>query len=229
MAKSKKKIQARQLRRVGESIKAIAKNLHVSVSSVSLWCRDIILTKDQWEKLDKRRTDPLYGNKLQYLNLRKTIFEKKIHEIKEQGIKEIGVLRKRDILLIGVALYWGEGFKKDHLVGFATSDPSMAQFFVFWLKECFFIDKTNLIFRVTANISYKKEINLLMEFWSKKLGVDVASFSKPYFQKTKWKKEYENKDDYHGVIRIRVRRSINLLRKIFGYIEGVSRFIEKTH
>jgi hypothetical protein len=41
------------------------------------------------------------------------------------------------------------------------------------------------------------------------------------------KKEYENKENYHGVLRIRVRRSIDLLRKIFGYIEGISQNIDK--
>jgi len=56
----------------------------------------------------------------------------------------------------------------------------------------------------------------------------VNQFSKPFFQNTKWKKEYENKENYHGVLRIRVRRSIDLLRKIFGYIEGINLSIIKS-
>ncbi|MCF7865381.1 MAG: helix-turn-helix domain-containing protein [Candidatus Pacebacteria bacterium] len=47
MAKFEQKMQARSLREKGMSIKSIAKQLGVSVSSVSLWCRDIILSKEQ--------------------------------------------------------------------------------------------------------------------------------------------------------------------------------------
>ena len=53
MAKSKQMLQARQLRKEGESIKVIAKKLSVSVSSVSVWCRDIELSKEQIESLKK--------------------------------------------------------------------------------------------------------------------------------------------------------------------------------
>ena len=85
----------------------------------------------------------------------------------------------------------------------------------------------------TISISIEKDevgskIKELEKYWSKELKIPVDQFSKPFFQKTKWKKEYENKDNYHGVLRIRVRRSIDLLRKIFGYIEGINLSIIKT-
>src|SRR3990167_4146455 len=222
MAKSKDKIKARELRRKGKSIKTIAKLLSVSTSSVSLWCQDVELSKDQIDELKKRQVDP--SNLIRqsyYLNKRKE-FEDKVLRLKQEGINSIGKLSKRDIFLIGIALYWGEGFKKDHLVGLASSDINIARFFIYWLDQCFNILYKDLILRVTANISYKNKINNLQQFWSKELKIPLNQFSKPSFQVTKWKKEYENKNTYHGVLRIRVRRSINLLRKIFGYIEGIS-------
>ncbi|OGK24901.1 hypothetical protein A2954_00830 [Candidatus Roizmanbacteria bacterium RIFCSPLOWO2_01_FULL_37_12] len=222
MAKSKAKLQARELRQKGKSIKEIAEILKVSPGSVSVWCRDIELTTHQIEVLQERMLDVNYGNRVKYLQRVKDSLNKKIKELKNEGIKEIGKLSKREIFLIGVTLYWGEGFKKDHLVGFATSDMSMAKFFLYWLKESFQITSKSLIFRVTANISYQNKINDLVAYWSKELNIQPFQFSQPYFQKTVWKKEYENKDQYHGVIRIKVRKSINLLRKIYGFIEGIS-------
>ena len=226
MAKSKEKLKARQLRKRGESIKKIAKILKVSSSSVSLWCRDIQLTDKQIKNLRKRQTDPFYGKRLEYFLKKKKEFEEKVLILKNQGIKEIGSLSKREILLIGTALYWGEGFKKDHLVGLASSDVNISRFFIYWLNKCFDISYKDLILRVTANISYKNNIDDLQEFWSEKLRIPLSQFSKPYFQKTKWKKEYENKKLYHGVLRIKARRSIDLLRKIFGYIEGISLIVK---
>jgi len=222
MAKSKEKFRAKTLRKEGKSIKEIAKLLIVSVSSVSAWCRDILLTEEQINKLQERIKDPGYGNKTKYLLKKRREFEELVANLKLQGIKKIGQLTQRDIFLIGVALYWGEGFKKDHQVGLATSDKNIARFFIYWLKKCFNIEKNDLIVRVTANISYKKKIKNLENFWAKELNIFISQFSKPFFQKTKWKKEYENKNQYHGVIRIKVRRSVNLLRKIYGFIEGVS-------
>lgn len=222
MAKSKEMLKARQLRREGESIKVIAKNLKVSVSSASLWCKDISLTKEQIQNLQKRSTDPYYGKKAEYLIKKKEEFEKKVQDLKQKGIQEIGNLSEREIFLIGIALYWGEGFKKDHQVGFATSDPKMAKFFILWINKCFHISNEHLILRVTANESYKDKIKNIEKFWSDTLKIYLDSFSKPYFQKTVWKKQYENANNYHGVIRIKVRKSIDLLRKIYGFIEGIS-------
>jgi len=228
MAKSKEKLKARQLRRKGKSVKKIAKFLNVSSSSVSLWVRDIKLTPIQIESLRKRQIDPFYGKKLDYYLKKKKEFEERVTNIKKQGVREIGKLTKREILLIGIALYWGEGFKKDHLIGLSSSDINIAKFFIYWLKTCFNISNKDLILRVTANISYKDLIIKLEKYWSNNLKIPLNQFSKPYFQKTKWKKEYENKNDYHGVLRIKVRRSINLLRKIFGFIEGISLNIIKA-
>ena len=45
------KLKARELRKNGLSVKAIQEKLKVSRSSVSLWVRDIKLTRKQLEKL----------------------------------------------------------------------------------------------------------------------------------------------------------------------------------
>ena len=124
--------------------------------------------------------------------------------------------------MIGVALYWAEGFKKDHQVGFANIDVNMIKFFLYWLKVSFNISNTDLIFRLTANESYKEKIRDLEKFWSSELNVPLSQFSKPFFQKTLWKKRYERPNSYHGVLRVKVKKSVNLLRKIYGYIEGIS-------
>src|SRR3990167_9063689 len=55
MAKYDKRIKARAMRKNGISIIVIARRLAVSKSSVSLWCRDIILTEEQSKKLVKNK------------------------------------------------------------------------------------------------------------------------------------------------------------------------------
>ena len=98
----------------------------------------------------------------------------------------------------------------------------MAKFYISWLEQCLGVSGKNLLFRVTANESHKDRINEIEEFWMKELKVSRNQFAKPFYQKTKWKKSYPKRDEYFGVLRIRVRRSLNLLRKMRGWLAGAA-------
>ncbi len=221
MVKLAQKNLARSLRQSGLSLGIIAKKIDVSKSSVSLWCRDIILSRKQKENLEAKRKQTLLKNIRTYSKRRKKETQANIKRLEKEGLIKVGKLNKREIFLLGIALYWGEGFKKDHQIGLATIDSNIAEFFIYWLNSSFKITKKDLIIRVTANHTYKDQVKRLEKYWSKKLAISLNQFSAPYFQKTIWRKEYKNKNDYYGVIRIKARRSINLLRKIRGSINGL--------
>lgn len=142
----------------------------------------------------------------------------------EAGVTEIGKLNKRELFLAGVALYWAEGFKHESEagLGLATLDPSMAMFYVGWLERCLNVSRRDLLLRVTANIAYEEGVGEMERWWSSTLGVDLAQFHKPFFQRSKQKKKYDNSDNYHGVIRIRVRRGLDMLRKMRGWMSGLA-------
>ena len=109
MAKFKEKLEARELRKQGESIKVIAKKLKVSPSSVSFWCQDIKLSPAQIKELERRARDP-HIRRLEYAltqqgkGLRNEAFERRRD-------KEVGALSKK-LFLAGVILYWTEGLKR---------------------------------------------------------------------------------------------------------------------
>lgn len=220
MAKSEKRIEARKLRKEGSSIKMISNKLGVSTSTVSVWCRDIQLTNEQIAKLAQNARDPYYGNRAKYIASQKRKKQAKILRLLNKGKAEIRQLNDRELKLCGVALYWAEGFKKDNLVGFANSDPQMIQFFVLWLEKCCKISREDLKFRIGINENCKINLNKIEKFWATVLSVRKNQFQKTFFQKVKWKKIYEHPEDYHGVLRVRVPKSTDLLRKINGWIEG---------
>lgn len=220
MAKSKLRLAARELRKEGLGIKTIAHNLGVSTSSVSLWCRDIVLTPEQIHELERRSRDPRYGRRLAYTQNLREAKNKKITLLMEEAKKEIGDLTERELFIAGVALYWAEGFKKDNLVGFSNSDPEMVMVFMKWLRLCG-VAKERLKFRVGVNESYRDTVEKIERYWRNTLGVKTSQFQKPFLQKVRWKKSYDNPDAYHGVLRVRVAKSTDLLRKIHGWIEGL--------
>ena len=221
MAKSKEKIRAREMRRSGRSIKSISRELFVSPGSVSVWCRDIKLTSEQTLNLEKNMRDPYYGKRLENVNKQKSIREGKEQHYFKKGRELVGVLSKRDLFIAGIALYWAEGYKKDHQVGLGSSDPEMIKVFIKWLKECFGYTDDDLILRVTINESHEYRIEDITKYWSETLNIPLEQFRKPFYQRVKWQKEYENPEEYYGVLRVRVKRSTDFLRKIKGMIVGL--------
>ncbi len=223
MAKSKEKIKAIALRKNGKSIKWIASELEVSPGSVSLWCKNVVLTEDQISLLEKQGRDPHYGQRLVYAKTQQAKRIKKTNELMKEGVREVGKLSKRELLLVGTALYWAEGYKKDSQVGLGSSDPAMMKLYVKWLYECFGLTKEDLLFRVTFNELHKYREKEIVSYWANVFQFTEDIFQKPFYQKAMWKKIYENPNDYYGVLRIRVRKSTDMLRKIKGYIQGMSR------
>jgi hypothetical protein len=92
-----------------------------------------------------------------------------------------------------------------------------------WLKNCLGVEIDRLSFRVTANIKYSDRIAEMEKHWSESLSVRIDQFVKPFYQKSKQNRVYVNNDRYFGVLRIRVRKSINILRKMRGWMIGVAR------
>ena len=221
MSKSVQKLEARRLRKKGKSIKKIAKQLDVSVGSVSSWCRDIELSPDQKRTLDANARNPYYAGRGIYLKKLKKRTSSKIKRLQKIGIKMIGTLSKRELFLAGAILYWAEGFKKDTQTGLASLDPEMIKFYIKWLSVCFGYNNSDLIFRLTINISHKHRVKVIEKYWSKELNVPLDQFQKPFFQNFNWKKTYENPNEYYGVLRVKVRKSKDFLRTIYGFIEGL--------
>lgn len=221
MSKALLRLKARELRGKGESIKVIAKSLQVSAGSVSTWCRDVELTEKQIKELEIRAHDPHYGRRLSYALSQHQIRLDKTNKLRLNGINDIGELSQNSLFVVGAALYWAEGFKKDSQVGFANTDPSMIQFFIRWMTECCGVSRDSFTARVTINESQRHRLNEIVKFWQQAIKIPEKNFQKPYLFKTPLKKVYENESAYYGVLRIKVRKSTDLLRLIHGWIEGL--------
>lgn len=221
MAKSLFRIKARELRKQGISVKRIATSLRVSRSSVSLWVRDVVLTVDQLNTLKRAeeigRAKGHLKNALLHRERRLLLVE----QAKQEGIQEIGKLTKRELLMIGLALYWGEGGKTNKRVELCNSDIQMIKLFLYWLEKCFGVNKRELQCYVGINIIHQKRDLLVKQYWSKLMDIPLDQFRKTSFKKSLSKKVYENEEAHYGTLSIRVSKSTNLNRKIMGLIEAL--------
>lgn len=175
------------------------------------------------DMMDKKLFEKLQAGRKKYQDERTKRRLAKESDLLKEGILEVGKLSNRDIFVAGIALYWAEGFKhKDESgLGLATMDPRMAKFYIHWLENVG-IQRSDLLFRVTANQDYRHAIDQMESWWADGLGVDIGQFAKPFFQRVKQVKIYANSSEYHGVLRIRARRSLDLLRKMRGWMAGMA-------
>jgi hypothetical protein len=105
---------------------------------VSLWVRDVAFEPLPRVTRGRRRTP----NALQRRK------QAEIDRLLEEGRARIGALSERELLVAGVALYAGEGAKRDDAVRFANTDPRMINFFCSWLRHFFKVDESRLRVRL---------------------------------------------------------------------------------
>jgi hypothetical protein len=160
--------QARQLRRTGLPLAEIATRLSVLKSSVSLWVREVEFIPLPRPPRGRRR-DP---NALQRRK------RAEIDRLVGEGRARIGRLSEREFLVAGVALYAGEGAKRDGAVKFANSDPRMIAFYCAWLRRFFEIDEKRL--RVRLYLHAGLDLGASVAYWSELTSIPPSQFQKPY-------------------------------------------------
>ncbi len=221
MSKSKEKLIARKLRIKGVSVKEIAKQLHLSKSTVSLWVRDIILNIEQLEKLNHRRIEGAERGRMLGALKQKKIRLMRIKRGIVEGKSILSRLNKREFLIAGIALYWAEGTKKKREIAFCNSDPKMIQFMINWLKCNFNIPTERLSCYVGINKIHKKREKIVKNYWSKMSGIPISQFTKTSLKKVKNKKIYANFNTHYGTLTIKVKSSSQYYYDIIGLIEGL--------
>src|SRR2546423_7311440 len=113
--------KARLMRAESRTLQDIADTLGVSKSSVSLWARAVAF-EPRWRRQPlNRRPHPHHVAKLA-----------EIADCDIAGAERIGEMSRDAFLAAGVALYAGEGAKRDGHVLFANTDVAMVTFFCAW-------------------------------------------------------------------------------------------------
>ena len=214
---------AKILRKGGMSLGDISEKLHITKSTLSFWCKDIILKESAILKIKTKGKIKSIQGLLRYSEFkRKERMERNILQ-KQEGVTGLGTLSSRDILMIGIGLYWGEGYKYENgEFGFTNSNPYMIRFYFKWLK-IWNVEKDSLIFRLTLNEFFRKEEKNILAFWINFLKIKKEQFSKTTYIKTNLKKaSLENIEKYKGILRVKVRKGTLLRNKILGAIEYIS-------
>jgi hypothetical protein len=221
--KKEEKEIAINLRKQGKTYSEILAVVPVAKSTLALWLHPVHLAKKQKQRITQKR---LESSQRGGDSKRKQRIDKQ-NKIVLKSKSEILGISEKELFLIGVALYWAEGAKeKEYRAGspfeFSNMDPKMIQIIIVWLLKVCKIDKNMLIFNIFLHENHKERIEEVRKFWSKVTGFSIENFSTVYWKKDKLKTKRKNvSDKYHGLLKIKVRTSSDLVRKVAGWSEGI--------
>ena len=216
-AKDELRTTARRLRNLGLDYDEIAARLGVSKSSVSLWVRD--LPRPPRLSVEECRKRSAEGSR-RYWEAERPAREARLADVAARATAEIGDMTDRELLIAGAIAYWCEGTKnKPHRradrVVFINSDPLLIGFFLKFLRATGIAPET-LVFRVY--IHETADIEAAQSFWLDLTGAQPSQFRRTALKRHNPKTARKNVGaTYLGCLRIDVRRSSDLYRKIEGW------------
>ncbi|MGI5826572.1 MAG: hypothetical protein ACOX50_04140 [Patescibacteria group bacterium] len=215
---SSKKDLAVSMLKSGKSYSDVCQKLKVAKSTLNGWFSS--LTEEEKELIKSYR-------KINWLNSVKEYQEKIRNKtlaaeknIQNKFSKDIGSLNQRELLLVGTALYWGEGSKSNRWqIQFSNSDPKMVKIMIRYLIEICKVPKDKLYFQMILHPNISEQ-NCL-EYWSKITGVSKKQFKKACYATSKTSQQKRgNKKLPYGTLQIRVLDK-KITHQIYGYILGL--------
>jgi len=211
-----------QMRKEGKSYREINRLLNVPMRTLFSWFKGIKLSSEARRRIrdDARRI--WSQNILNYNRKRIFIINKSKEEFKNKISKEIGDITERELMLIGVALYWAEGSKKEKwTINFSNSDPQIIRLMMLFFRRICKVkeDKFRAWIQIHPNISEGKAKN----FWSKVTRIPPIQFNKTQINVSRSSKLRRNRDALpFGTVHVRIS-DVNLLNRIKGWILGLSK------
>lgn len=219
------KIKAIELRRGGESVRQIAKQLGVSVSSVCAWTSDVVLSDEQQVELYARgNAHFLVKKKAAYIA--GDVIRARAIEVREK-YQEQGRLDAKamdPIHMQGCMLYWGEGGKNTNAARLVNTDANLIKHFVTFLRHSYKLDDSVIKLRIRSHSGNGKSLDEIKEYWLDLLQLppkNITSISF-YYDNRPTKKTKTNRHVY-GTCEVAVSRA-EIVQRIFGSIQEYAGF-----
>jgi hypothetical protein len=217
------KEKAIALRKQGKTYSDILRVVLVAKSTLALWLKEAKLSISENQKFtEAKRLASLRGGQAK----KKQRIEKQ-NKIFAEASLDIKNISNRELFLIGVIMYWAEGAKEKEYrpgsqIGFSNMDSKMIQIFLVWLFRVCKIDKNMVVFNIFLHQTHKTRLEEIRKYWSKVTGFPVERFMSVYWKRNKIKTNRKNiGEKYYGVLKIKVKRSSDLVRKVAGWSEGI--------
>ncbi len=221
--------EALALRIKGYSYNEINKRLGIAKSTLSSWFSDVKLSPNAISRL-KKRVSAGTLNGLVRRNKEQTVLARnRASEIQSKARLEVRELTNNDLLLIGVALYWAEGYKRlkrvngreitAHSVSLTNSDPEIVSSFIQFLCKSLGVDREKIV--IEMRLFEHIDANKAIEYWSHITGLSRSQFRKPLYPVSSASKGKRPKNRLpYGTVQVIVSDT-KLFHRLLGLIQGL--------
>ena len=211
--------QAFSLRRKGYSYNIISERTGLSKGTLSDWLSGLAYTPNAEVRgrIGRARAALLVAQQK-----RKTDSSELA---KAMARKDIDKISKRDLLMLGLGVYIGEGSKTGGITRVVNSNPSVIRLTLRWFKEIFGLGVKN--FRVRIHLYPDNDIQETLAHWSKELSIPLKQFQTSQIDTRTGKKAFKRGKLPYGTAHVTVQsmgkpeHGVFLQRRINAWIEKV--------
>ena len=225
--RAKEKKYAIQLRKQGKTYGEISKQIQVPKSTLSLWLRDVAVPPEFVSRIQQKKLEAV---KLGWEARRKQRIDR-TKEITEDARQEAKKLLNEPLWLVGVTLYWAEGHKEKEwrtgaLVTFTNMDENTVILFKNWCRKFLKVTNSDFYHSLYIHDSRKADSASMRKWWAGKLGISSEIITLYYKESAKKHVRHNDADEYHGVLRVRVKRSTDMNRRIASWTSELVRSLK---
>lgn len=213
------KEKAIEYRKKGYSYNMISGKLGLAKSTLSDWLQEIPYKPN---KEVRKRT------KLAHLRAGQAKHDQRIADIKRMknlAEKELGKLTKRDLWLLGIGLYLGEGTKLREHIRIINSDPEIIKIAVWWFRDICGLKNEN--FSPFVHLYPDNNIQETIKYWSRIIGIPIKQFGKTQIDRRTNKSGAKKRKLPYGTLQLQIKScgekefGVSLHRRIIGWIEAI--------
>ncbi|MBI2476480.1 MAG: helix-turn-helix domain-containing protein [Candidatus Taylorbacteria bacterium] len=220
MAKRREKDhnEAVKLRLEGQSYSQIKEKLGISKSTLSGWLDKYPLSPERLKNLqgkNPRRIESFRATMRRKREEKNQIAYSKIEA-------DIHKLSRRELLIGGFFLYWGEGSKTSPgTVMISNTDPAVLRYFIRWIRLLKIpTEKMHVLLHLYKDMNIEKELR----FWSKETGLPKSRFHRPWIKDSSLIDITYKNGFGHGTCHVRVYS-----RELYDYIKMGLKFIREKY
>jgi hypothetical protein len=213
------KQKAINLRKNGYSYNYIGKHIPLAKSTLSDWLHDVPFIPNEYTLKtigNARVASGKYKHQTKVDSLKKARLQAK---------KDIAILSDRDVMMLGLGIYIGEGSKTFNITRVVNSDPKIIKFSLKWFKISFGIGIKNVGIRL--HLYPDNNVKESIKYWSKITGIPEKDFGKSSIDLRTNKKNRNHGKLPHGTAHITVNGlgdkelGVYLHRRIMAWINRV--------
>ncbi|MFT7507016.1 MAG: hypothetical protein ACI92I_000153 [Acidimicrobiales bacterium] len=196
MAYPELKKQAIKLRKKGYSYNLISEKIGVSKSTLHYWLTEIPYTANAevQKRIGKARARS--GEVKHQIKL------ETFRKAKALAIDDIGSLNGRDLFMLGLGIYIGEGEKNEN-IGVINADPRIVVLLMRWFKEVCSLENSN--FTLAIHLYPDNDIEESLTYWSGITDIPRSQFGKTQIDKRENKSINKRGKLPHGTAHLRVK------------------------